>query len=168
MRSHITLRRILVIVALTACWCGLWRTISVANIVSGLVLSTVIVASGVGTEGRGGVRLVPLMKLVWIVFVDLVTSTVDVAVEILTPTDRTEEAIIAVKVPEDCRNHLLLLSVAITLTPGTAVVDADPVTGTLYLHLLHIDRREATVAHVQELARLSCEALPVSSLGLHQ
>lgn len=168
MRSHITLRRMLVIVALTSCWCGLWRTISIANIVSGLIISTVIVASGVGTEGRGGVQLVPLMKLVWIVFVDLVTSTVDVAVEILTPTDRTEEAIIAVEVPDDCRNHLLLLSVAITLTPGTAVVDADPATGTLYLHLLHIDRREATVGHVQELARLSCEALPVSSRGVHR
>lgn len=166
MTGRVTTRRVLLVVALSACWCGLWQTVSVANIASGLFLATLIVGSGIGTKGEGGVRLVPLAKLAWIVLLDLVSSTADVAIEILTPTDRTEEAIIAVEVPAESRHHLLLLSVAITLTPGTAVVDVDPSNGTLYLHLLHIDRREATEEHVQDLARLACEALPAAAQGV--
>ena len=166
MTTTLTIRRTLMIGALTLAWCGLWGSVSAANIVTGVAISTALSFSGVGTPGRGGIKLAPLAKLAWLVLVDLITSTIDVAVEILTPTDRTEEGIIAVIVPKHSRQHLLLLIVAITLTPGTAVVDADPDTGTLYLHLLYIDRRASTVAHVEDLARLAAEALPLNTTGV--
>jgi multicomponent Na+:H+ antiporter subunit E len=67
---------------------------------------------------------------------------------------------VAVDVPTGARRHVLLLVVVITLTPGTAVVDVDPDTGTLYLHLLHCDRREKTTRHISRLAELTCAALP--------
>ena len=114
-----------------------------------------------GTSGQGGIRLLPLARFVGLVAVDLVLATAAVAREILTPTDRTAEAIIAVDLPTDARAHQLLLIVAVTVTPGTAVVDADPDTGTLYLHVLHAERRDATEAHVRALAELACRALPV-------
>lgn len=166
MTRHITFRRVCTILALTLAWCGLWQTISIANVLSGLTVSTLVVASGIGTPGVGSVRFVPLMQLLWKVLVDLVTSTIDVAVEILTPTDRTQEAVIAVELPEESRSHLLLLVVAITLTPGTAVVDADADTGTIYLHLLHVERMDATIEHVHDLARLASEALPTPTEGM--
>jgi len=162
MSRFITLRRVVMVAGLTLAWCGLWRTLSVANLISGLAIATAVTASSLGTPGRGGVSLVSLAKLLWLVLVDLVTSTVSVAVEVLTPTDRTNEAVIAVDIPSPGRQHLLLLTVAITLTPGTAVVDIDPDAGILYLHLLHVERREAAVAHVQELTRLSYAALPAA------
>ena len=149
------------IVVLTAVWCALWQTISFANIAGGIVLSTIVLASGLGTPTTGAIRLGPMVRLLWVVFVDLVTSTIDVAREILTPTDYTDEAIIAVEIPREGRHHFLLLIIAVTLTPGTAVVDADPDTGTLYLHLLHVERRDAVVEHVQQLTDLACRALPV-------
>ena len=160
MRNLMTVRRMVIVVALTMGWCGLWRDLSVANVVAGTLIAVGLVVSGVGTAGRGGVRLRPLVHLVWLVLVDLVRSTGSVAAEIVTPADRTEEAIIAVELPAGNREHLLLV-VAITLTPGTAVVDADPDTGTLYLHLLHHDRRDSTLAHVERLSRLSSDALPL-------
>lgn len=160
MSGRLGVRRVVTAIVLTAAWCGLWGAVSVANVVSGLALSLGVLASGVGTPGRGGIRLLPLLHLTWIVFVDLIRSMIGVAVEILTPTDHTEEAIIAVDVPAASSQHVLLLSVAITLTPGTAVVDADPDSGRLYLHLLHLDKRAATVAHVHRLAKVSSEALP--------
>ena len=104
------------------------------------------------------------MQFAWFVLVDLVVSTGAVAREILTPTDFTEEAIIAVEVPTSARRHLLLLLVAITVTPGTAVVDTDGERGTLYLHLLHCDRRAAVTAHIDRLAALAGAALPPPSL----
>ncbi len=154
-------RRLATVAALTATWCVLWGSFSVANLASGFVVAATTVGLGLGTAAVGGVRLGPLLELLWVVAVDLVRSTVDVAVEILTPTDRTEESIVAAQLPLRSRDHFLLLIVAITLTPGTAVVDGDLDTGTLYLHILHDRRRNDTLRHVERLADLACRALPV-------
>lgn len=166
MTSRLTIRHLLSIVALTTAWCGLWRSVSIANLLSGAALASALTYSGLGTSGRGGIRITPLLQLCWLVLVDLVMSTINVAIEIITPTNRTDEGIIEVTLPSEARQHLLLLVVAITLTPGTAVVDADPDTGVLYLHLLHIERRDATIEHIDTLARLTCEALPVNNIGV--
>jgi multicomponent Na+:H+ antiporter subunit E len=107
--------------------------------------------------------LLPLVQFVWLVAVDLVVSTVQVAWEILTPTDYTDEAIIAVDTRIDARSHFLMLVVAITVTPGTAVVDADVDTGRFYLHVLHAEKAPEIVRHVQRLAELACRALPAES-----
>lgn len=154
-------RRVVTIVALVGAWCALWGSISVANVASGLLISLMVTGLDVGLPGRGSIRIVPLAKFLGLVTVDLVTSTFYVAWEVLTPTDRTEESIIGVSLPAESRAHLLLLVVAVTLTPGTAVVDTDPDTGTIYLHLLHDDKRVETAEHVTRLAALACQALPV-------
>jgi len=153
-------RRVLTFVGLVVAWCALWRDISVANVLSGLILSWAVLWAGFGNGAGGRVRLVPLAKLVALVARDLAASTVSVAREVLTPTDYTDEGIIACETPAGSTRHLLLLVVAITLTPGTAVVDADPDTGTLYLHLLHAERSADTIAHAQRLATLACLAFP--------
>lgn len=155
-------RRLMTIVALTFAWCALWGVFSFANVASGLVVGTIVSSRLFATGVVGGVRPVPLLKFFGLVAWDLVVSTVGVAREILTPTDYTEEGIVAVDVPAGTRSHFLLLIIAITVTPGTAVVDGDPDSGRLYLHLLHVNRCEATIAHVRELAELACQALPVS------
>ncbi|MFT5269349.1 MAG: multicomponent Na+:H+ antiporter subunit E [Acidimicrobiales bacterium] len=160
----LTARGVAMITMLTAVWCALWQTISFANVAGGMVLSTLVLTTGLGTPTTGAIRVDPMVRLLWVVFVDLVTSTIDVAKEILTPTDNTDEAIIAVEIPREGRHHLLLLIIAVTLTPGTAVVDADPDTGTLYLHLLHSERSDDVVEHVQQLTALACQALPVPTV----
>ena len=156
-------RRLLALATLTLIWCGLWGEVTFANIVAGLGVSSGVIMLGVGTPGQGGIRPVPLLHLLWVVAVDLAKSTVGVATEIVTPTDYTDESIIAIDIGPESRDHLLLLVVAITLTPGTAVVDADSDTGTLYLHLLHDDRRAATIEHVGQLAHLAARALPTTT-----
>ena len=64
--------------------------------------------------------------------------------------------------PDTGSEHLLLLSAAITLSPGTAVVDVDHNTGRYYVHLLHVSKRESTVAHVHRIGELACRALPTA------
>ncbi len=155
-----SVRRLLTVVGLTLAWCALWGSISVANVASGLAVSFVALLLGVGGSGRGGVRIVPLLQFTWLVAVDLVGSTITVVREVLTPTDHTEEGIIAIPLPPGSSDHLLLLFVAITVTPGTAVVAADPERSILYLHVLHCDRRRFVVEHVHELADLAVRALP--------
>ena len=158
-----TVRRLLTMALLVVAWCALWGEISAANVLSGaLVAGAATMFAGVD-RAAGGIRVVPLVHFVWLVTVDLVVSTVQVAWEILTPTDYTDEAVIAVDTRIDARSHLLMLVVAITVTPGTAVVDADVDTGRFYLHVLHAEKAPEIERHVQRLAELACRALPVES-----
>lgn len=155
-----SLRRLVTVAGLVFAWCALWGEPSLANIASGVVVATLVSGRRSGASGRGRIRVRPLLRFGALVVVDLVMATAGVAKEILTPADSTEEAIVAVSVPTDSRAHLLPLIVAITVTPGTAVVDVDADTGTLYLHLLHAERRSAIEEHVRELADLASRAFP--------
>ena len=155
------------VVLLTAVWCGLWGAVSIANVASGLTVAVVAVHRR-PVKSSTGIRLAPLLRLGWLILVDLVASTVQVAREVLTPTDYSEEGIIAVVVPAASMAHTLLLTSAITLTPGTAVVEIDRDRSTLYLHLLHMDRRSQVEEHVVELAMLSVEALPATPVVLEE
>jgi multicomponent Na+:H+ antiporter subunit E len=105
--------------------------------------------------------MVPLLQLIWLVAVDLVVSTAVVVREVLTPTDFTDEAIIAIPIPPAGRVHLFLSYVAITITPGTAVVAAEADASVVYLHVLHADRRDEVEAHVLQLFDLAERALPL-------
>ena len=160
MRPRIRIRHVLTGLLLIAAWCALWGSFSIANLASGSVIAALVLGTGIGSECRGGVRLGPLLRLGGVVFVDLVRSTASVAGSVFSPDNRVDEAIIAVKLPASARRHLLLLVCAVTVTPGTAVVDADPDDGTLYLHLLHADQIDDVRRHVEQVAALADAALP--------
>lgn len=158
-----TPRRVVTTAGLVLVWCGLWGSVSIANLASGLVLSVVVLAADRGPTARHVIRFRPLLRFAWLVLVDLARSTVNVAIEIATPNDGTEEVIVAVDLPATGSEHMLLLSASITLSPGTAVVDVDRSSGRYYIHLLHGRLSAETVAHAHKLAKLACEALPTSS-----
>ncbi len=146
---------------LVASWCALWRDISVANLLSGTIVAVgVQVILGRPVFGGRPKKIVPVLNLVGLVLIDLARSTTSVAYEILTPTDHTQEAILAIAIPPKAHHLMLPLTVMITLTPGTAVIETDPLAGNMYLHLLHHDRRQETVRHVERLAELLAEAFP--------
>ena len=166
LRELVMPRRLLTLALLVGAWCALWGGVSIANVLAGTVVALVVTLAAGVEPGQGRIHLLPLAHFVWLVAVDLVASTVSVAWEILTPTDYTDEAIIAVDTQVESRAHLLMLVVAITVTPGTAVVDSDAETGRLYLHLLHADKADGIVEHVQRLAALGCRALPVTSAAI--
>ncbi len=160
----LTPRRSMALLLLVGAWCALWGAVSVANVLSGTLIAVAATLFGGVDRHGGGVRIVPLLHFGWLVAVDLVASTAYVAWEILTPTDYTDEAIIAVDTTIASRSHFLLLVVAITVTPGTAVIDTDSDTGRLYLHLLHADKAPEIERHVAHLASLACRALPVAEV----
>ena len=155
-----TVRRLTTVVALTAAWCAMWGNISVANVAGGLLLAIAVSVPAFAADQSGKINLIALARLVGLVALDLIQSTGAVARETLTPTDYTEESIIGVPLPPESRHHFTFLVIAITLTPGTAVVDIDDANCILYLHLLHNDRAQETIEHVQRLARAACEAQP--------
>jgi multicomponent Na+:H+ antiporter subunit E len=160
-----TPRMLLAIAVLVIAWCGLWEAFSIANVLSGIIVAVIaLVIAGASPAGRT-VHFGALFQLVWLVLVDLVRSTAQVVWEILTPADYTDEIIIGIDTRADSSAHLLLLTVSITLTPGTAIVDIDVDTGRLYLHLLHADAAPQVTKHVERLAELACRAFPTADLG---
>jgi len=164
MKPLATPRVLLVIAALVVAWCGLWEAFSIANVLSGIIVAVIaLVIAGPSTAGRS-VHIGALTQLVWLVLVDLVRSTAQVVWEILTPADYTDEIIIGIDTKADSSAHLLLLTVSITLTPGTAIVDINVDTGRLYLHLLHADAAPQVTKHVERLAELACRAFPPADL----
>lgn len=162
LRPLATPRMLLVIVALVFAWCALWEAFSIANALSGVVVAVVALGiAGPTTAGRT-VHIGAMLQLFWLVLVDLIRSTAQVVWEILTPVDYTDEIIIGIDTEADSSAHLLLLTVSITLTPGTAIVDIDSNTGRLYLHLLHADAAPQVTEHVERLAELACRAFPAA------
>lgn len=157
-----TPRRIATLALLVAAWCALWGSVSVANVLSGTLIAVAATLFSGVDRNAGGLHIIPLLHFMWLVVVDLVVSMASVAWEILTPTDYTDEAIIAVDTNMESRSHLLMLVVAITVTPGTAVIDTDADTGRLYLHVLHAERAPEIEQHVRRLADLAGRALPVN------
>lgn len=151
---------------LIAGWCALWRDLSVANLISGTIVAIgVQLVLGRPVLGSRPARIKPVLRLVGLVLVDLARSTASVAYEIVTPTDHTQESIVAIAIRSEARHLMLPLTVMITLTPGTAVIETDPFAGNLYLHLLHHDRRQETVRHVERMADLLAAAFPAPADG---
>ena len=141
--------------AVVLAWTSLWRDISWANLLSGLAIVALLLVTGLLKPTPMPLRIVPFANFIFLVVGDLLKSTWAVVYEVLTPTDYTEEGIIAVDVPPGSCDSFLMLTVAITITPGTAVVDVDREREILYLHLLHLDGRDEVEAHVLELAELA-------------
>ena len=49
-RNPFTVRRLLTIVGLVAAWCALWGSVSVANVLSGTILSILLLSASFGTS----------------------------------------------------------------------------------------------------------------------
>jgi multicomponent Na+:H+ antiporter subunit E len=139
-------------IALLVIWMALWGEVSVANLVSGVVLIGLLAVLFPGTQGYGH-RLRPLgaLRLVIGVLWSLMVSTWRVVLAVLRPTpDRVFAEVISV--PLITRSPLVAAVVAnsITLTPGTMTVDVDPIDLTIQVHVLgradHEEFRRSIIA----------------------
>lgn len=114
-------------VVLLAVWVALWGELTVANVVSGIVVVALlaVVAPPSGVVGHVP-NPVAMVVLGWHVLVDLIVSSLTVARAVVRPTpERT--ATVVLPVPLSTRSPLVVSIVAnaITLTPGTMTVDVD-------------------------------------------
>jgi multicomponent Na+:H+ antiporter subunit E len=138
-------------------WCALWGDVSFANVLSGALIGVVVL--GLGPMVNGRVHVVPLAKLVWLMLVDLVVSTVVVAREVVWPSGSTE-GFVLVELPPEAEPHLFMLTVLVTLTPGTAVARVDREAITLEIYTFDLADSEAIEHHTHRLADYAIAGLP--------
>jgi multicomponent Na+:H+ antiporter subunit E len=148
--------RIWTLVWLTLVWLLLWGTVSVANVLSGLVvalgITLLLPLPSVPVQGR----LHPL-SLLWLalhVAWWLAQSSIQVAWLAIRPGDPPRSAVL--------RGHLalksdLVLSLAVNimnLTPGTIVLEIDQARRLVYVHVLDVGSRRTVERFYRQVGQL--------------
>lgn len=153
--------RLVRVLWLTTIWIALWSDLSVANVLSGLLVAALIVAT-FDTWRAGSVVLRPLAAAKFAAYFGykLAVSSLVVARTVITPGHRIRSGIVAVPL-QGCSDAVAtLIADAISLTPGTLTIEVRREPLTLYVHAL--DVRDITVLN-REIRVL--EVLAVRAFG---
>jgi multicomponent Na+:H+ antiporter subunit E len=153
------------LVGLVILWMLLWGSLSMLNLVTGilvaLLVTRVFFLPPVELSGR--------LNVIWLVVFlgrflgDLVFASFQVAYQALRPHTITRSSLIAVQLVTRSDFLLTLTSIALSLVPGSLVVEVDRERSILYLHALNT-RTMDDVAAVRTKA-LRVEYLIVRVLG---
>lgn len=93
-------------------------------------------------------RVWALVKLLFLFFVELVKSNIDVIKIILSPKLKNKTGIVAVETRLDSKLEITLLAGLISLTPGTISMDFSDNGKTIYIHSLDIPDKEKMIEQI--------------------
>lgn len=159
MRHRLLLHGWLVVV-----WLALWRDVSIANLVSGVLVAGAVVWTFPAPDREGlSFRPLALVRFVAATAVSIVRANLVVAWEVVTPRNRINEGVVAVSLASHDPAVITLVSHAIILAPGTMVIDIergeDDRASRLYVHVLHLRDVEDVRDEVLHLERLALAAV---------
>ncbi|SDO86668.1 multicomponent Na+:H+ antiporter subunit E [Klenkia soli] len=150
-------RQLPLLVWLVLVWNLLWGTFSWANLISGtliaLVVTTLLPLPTVQTTGR--FRPVAALRFLGRFLVDLLVSSAEVSWLAFRP-GRHRSAIITVQLRTDSDLLLTVIAEALSLVPGSLVLDLDREHQVLALHLVqvrdqaHVERQRANVLGMED------------------
>ena len=135
------LRQLPLLVGLVLLWMFLWNQVTVLSFVTGvlvaLLVTRVFFLPPVELSGRFhlGWAVVFLGRFVF----DLVVASVEVAWKAVRPRGVTSNAIVAVQLHTRSDFIMTLVAEAVSLVPGSLVVEADRERSILYMHALAIE-----------------------------
>lgn len=142
-------------------WLALWGDVSVANLLSGVLVggALVVLFPRGGPQQGGPIR--PLHALVFLAYFHykLFEASFVVAWEVITP--RNEDinlAIVAIPVTGASPAVTTIVANAVSLTPGTLTLEVREDPTTLYVHVLHLHSVEAVRRDVLRLEWLALRA----------
>jgi multicomponent Na+:H+ antiporter subunit E len=121
-------------------WVLLWGDVSIGNVLAGVAIG---VAVTVGLrmapiQFHGRVRPIALVVLIGRFLLDLVRASFEVAAIALRPGYTPRGAVIGVQLRSHSDLYLTLTAELCSLVPGSLVVEAHRLTGTLYVHVLDV------------------------------
>lgn len=155
------MNRALTVAALTVLWLVLWRDPSVANILSGLAVATVVSTIPARRGTRHWIRPVALVRFAAYFAWKLLEANVVLAREVVTPQNSIHTGIIAVPLPGFDDFVATVVANAVSLTPGTLTLEVtrtpEPV---LYVHVLHLRDLDEARHEVLAMASRAAEAFP--------
>ncbi|MET8066325.1 Na+/H+ antiporter subunit E [Micromonospora sp. NPDC005313] len=147
--------RAIAVTGLVTVWVLLWGTFSWANVMSGLVVAAVLLVvfplPPVTFAGR--IRPVPLLRFLARFLRDLVVASAQIA-WLAVRSNHPQSAIIGVRLRVNTDLNLTLNAEALSLVPGSLIVEADRSTGTLYVHVIGIRSRDEVERFRQSVLEL--------------
>ena len=152
------------LVALVVLWMLLWGAINPLNLITGIVLALVVTRflylPPVELSGRFNLWwfLVFLARF----FVELVAGSFQVAAQAFAPRGGHTNSVIAAQLHTRSDFILTLTAIAVSIIPGSVVIEVDRDNSILYLHVLGTEGREnveSSRARVFETERRIVRAL---------
>jgi multicomponent Na+:H+ antiporter subunit E len=156
--AHQLRHQLPLLVWLVLVWNLLWGTWSWANLLSGMVVALTVTLLLPLPPVVGGLTVRPLRVLAFAgsFLGDLVSSGAEVAWQTLRPSGISRSAIIMVQLRTDSDLLLTIITEALTLVPGSMVIDMDREQRRLAVHILHVtderdvERQRASVLTMEE------------------
>ncbi|MCJ1672013.1 MULTISPECIES: Na+/H+ antiporter subunit E [unclassified Rathayibacter] len=159
--------RFAMFVTLVGIWVLLWDDVSVLSIVSGFLVALIItrVFYLPPVEFSNRVNLWHLLVFLLRLALDIAVASVRVSYQILTLPVPVHNAIVAVHLRSRSEGMLVWTTEAVSLVPGSLVIDVDPQLNVLYLHVLGVTHDEGH--RIDEVRRtvLRTEARIVRAIG---
>lgn len=156
---------VLLIIAIAALWSALWQSLGSATLVSGVAIGIVVAWLLARISGRPSdwCRMRAIIAYIGLLLWDLWLSSIKVAMDVITPTDRTNERLVEFKTRLTDPVSVATFASSITLTPGslTVVYDEGP-EPVLLIHLLYADDVDKELEQIRALEDrlISCSIKP--------
>ncbi|GIJ00090.1 multisubunit sodium/proton antiporter MrpE subunit [Sediminihabitans luteus] len=145
-------------------WVLLWGGVSVANVLAGTLVGFLLISVMAlpSIDYRGRVRPVAALRLLGFFVRDLLVASVQVSFQALRFGWTPHGAVVRVPMRDTGDLYLTVTSVLTSLVPGTVIVEAHRITGTLYVHVLDLESSggaDAVRHHIHELEERVLRAL---------
>jgi multicomponent Na+:H+ antiporter subunit E len=153
------------VVGLVVLWMLLWGSVTWLSLVTGVVVAVVVTRLFYLPPVELPGRVNPLWLLLFFgrFLLDLVSASFQVAFRALRPRPVTRNAVIAVDLVTRSDFITTAVAIAVSLIPGSLVVEVDRQRSILYLHVLGVADLHA--ADIQRARVLSVERQLVRALG---
>lgn len=154
-----------IVLLLAALWVLLWGTLSWGNLLNGLLLGVVVTTVFPLPDARVGGRLHvgALLAFVARFAVDVVIASAQVAWTAVRPGPPPVSSVVSVDVRSSSELILTVLTEALSLVPGSLVIEVDTRSSTVVAHVLEAGD-DAAVARFQRRVR-DVEARVIRALG---
>lgn len=155
--------RLLGISWLLLVWLALLETVTPGAVVSGLVVATALSVALPGDRDRSSawtIRPLRLLRLGAYFTAKLVQANVQVAAAVIDPAPhRLRRAIVDVPVVSGSRVTRAILANAVSLTPGTFIVDIDERGPRFFVHVLDMPSPDVVRLDIHRMERMIVSAV---------
>ncbi|MGK9146649.1 Na+/H+ antiporter subunit E [Plantibacter flavus] len=139
-RRRALVSQVLLLAGLVLLWCLLWGMFDLLTVLTGigaaLLVSFLFYLPAVELSGRINLWRTALFFLR--LLVDIVRASAEIAWLVVRPTFRSSNAVIAVRLRTSSDLIMSWTAEAVSIVPGSIVVDLDRSASTLYLHALDV------------------------------
>jgi len=153
------------LIVLVVLWMLLWGTVSAISVLSGIVVAVVVTRVFYLPPVELSGRFNPFWLVVFLArfFFSLVTASFEVAFLAIRPRALRSNAVIAVDLVTASDFIITLVSMTVSLVPGSLVVEVDRERSILYLHSINVSSEEGVEAIRENV--LSIERSIVRAVG---